>query len=159
MLGEIARSGLTGVVLIAAVIGVLFVTRGTAVRRVRGVGADGVPVGVSEPDFAATVALLAGGVMLPGNRVELALNGDGTYERLWTDLRSATESITVQMYYAEPGRVADQLGKILVERALSGIAVFVLYDAFGAGDLQKNTDLWGVRQVAEYQGARLYQLP
>ena len=61
MLGEIARSGLTALVLIAAVIGVLFVTRGTAVRRVRGVGVDGVPVGVSEPDFAATVALLAGG--------------------------------------------------------------------------------------------------
>jgi hypothetical protein len=32
-------------------------------------------------------------------------------------------------------------------------------DAFGAGDLQKNAELWGVRQVAEYQGARLYQLP
>jgi cardiolipin synthase len=137
MLGEIARGGLTAVVLIAAVIGVLFVTRGTAVRRVRGVGADGVPVGVTEPDFAATVALLAGGVILPGNKVELALNGDGTYERLWTDLRSATESITVQMYYAEPGRVADQLSKILVERALSGIAVFVLYDAFGAGGLKR----------------------
>jgi cardiolipin synthase len=137
MLGEIARGGLTAVVLIAAVIGVLFVTRGTAVRRVRGVGADGVPVGVTEPDFAATVALLAGGVILPGNKVELALNGDGTYERLWADLRSATESITVQMYYAEPGRVADQLSKILVERALSGIAVFVLYDAFGAGGLKR----------------------
>ena len=137
MLGEIARSGLTAVVLIAAVIGVLFVTRGTAIRRVRGVGVDGVPVGVSEPDFAATVALLAGGVMLPGNRVELALNGDETYERLWADLRAATESITVQMYYAEPGRVADQLSKILIERALSGIAVFVLYDAFGAGGLKR----------------------
>ena len=137
MLGEIARGGLTAVILIAAVIGVLFVTRGTAVRRVRGVGADGVPVGVTEPDFAATVALLAGGVILPGNKVDLALNGDGTYERLWADLRSATESITVQMYYAEPGRVADQLSKILIERALSGIAVFVLYDAFGAGGLKR----------------------
>ncbi|HEY8849259.1 MAG TPA: phospholipase D-like domain-containing protein, partial [Thermoanaerobaculia bacterium] len=76
-------------------------------------------------------------MILPGNRVELALNGDGTYERMWADLRSATESITVQMYYAEPGRVADQLSKILVERALSGIAVFVLYDAFGAGGLKR----------------------
>jgi hypothetical protein len=55
MLGDIARWGLTAVVLIAAVIGVPFVTRGTAVRRVRGVGADGVPVGVSEPDHVAPV--------------------------------------------------------------------------------------------------------
>src|SRR6267154_1071102 len=138
MLGNIAQWGLTAFVLVAAAIGVLFVTRGTAVRRVRGVGVDGVPVGVSEPDFAATVALLAGGVILPGNKVELTLNGDGTYERLWADLRSAAESITVQMYYAEPGRVADQLSKILIERALSGIAVFLLYDAFGAGGLKRS---------------------
>jgi cardiolipin synthase len=138
MLGNIAQWGLTAFVLVAAAIGVLFVTRGTAVRRVRGVGVDGVPVGVSEPDFAATVALLAGGVILPGNKVELALNGDGTYERLWADLRSATESITIQMYYAEPGRVADQLSKILIERALSGVRVFLLYDAFGAGGLKRS---------------------
>jgi len=138
MLGNIAQWGLTAFVLVAAAIGVLFVTRGTAVRRVRGVGVDGVPVGVSEPDFPATVALLAGGVILPGNKVELALNGDGTYERLWADLRSAAESITVQMYYAEPGRVADQLSKIPIERALSGIAVFLLYDAFGAGGLKRS---------------------
>jgi hypothetical protein len=30
---------------------------------------------------------------------------------------------------------------------------------FGADDLQKNADQWGVHQVGEYQGARLYQLP
>jgi cardiolipin synthase len=137
MLSDILRWGLTAVVLIAAVIGVLFVTRGTAVRRVRGVGVDGVPVGASEPGFPATVALLAGGPLLPGNRVELALNGDGTYERLWADLRSAKEVITVQMYYAQPGRVADKLGEVLIERARSGVAVFFLYDAFGSSALKK----------------------
>lgn len=137
VLGNIVRWGLTAVVLLAAVIGILFVTRGTAVRRVRGVGADGTPVGATEPDFAATVALLAGAVILPGNRVELALNGDGTYERLWADLRSAIQSITLQMYYAEPGRVADQLHDILIDRARAGVQVFFLYDAFGAGGLTK----------------------
>jgi len=34
--------------------------------------------------------------------------------------------------------VADQLSKILIERALSGIAVFLLYDAFGAGGLKRS---------------------
>ena len=137
-LDDIFRWGLTAVVLLAAVIGILFITRGTAVRRVRGVGADGTPVCATEPEFAATVALLAGAEILPGNRVELALNGDGTYERLWADLRSATQSITMQMYYAEPGRVADQLHEILVERARAGVRVFFLYDAFGAGALKKS---------------------
>jgi hypothetical protein len=29
----------------------------------------------------------------------------------------------------------------------------------GAGDLQLNAQLWGILQVGEYKGARLYQLP
>ena len=41
-----------------------------------------------------------------------------------------------------------------------GIDYLLMFDGeFGADDLQKNADLWGVHQVAEYQGARLYQLP
>jgi cardiolipin synthase len=70
--------------------------------------------------------------MLAGNRVELALNGDGTYPRIWADLRAAKRLITVQMYYSAPGRVADSLGAILAERARSGVRVYMLYDAFGS---------------------------
>jgi hypothetical protein len=41
-----------------------------------------------------------------------------------------------------------------------GIDYLLMFDGeFGADDLQKNAEQWGVRQVAEYQGARLYQLP
>jgi hypothetical protein len=41
-----------------------------------------------------------------------------------------------------------------------GIDYLLMFDGeFGADDLQKNAPLWGVRQVAEYRGARLYQLP
>lgn len=36
----------------------------------------------------------------------------------------------------------------------------LLFDGdFGAADLRQNSALWGVREVGEYQGARLYQLP
>ena len=62
-------------------------------------------------------------------------NGDDTYVRLWQDLRSARRSITVQMYYAGPGSVLDSVGHILAERAHAGVAVFFLYDAFGAQTL------------------------
>jgi cardiolipin synthase len=63
--------------------------------------------------------------------VELALNGDGTYPRLWDDLRSARQGITIQMYYGLPGQVADTLRRLLAERAAAGVRVLVLYDAFG----------------------------
>ena len=120
-------------ILIAATVGLLFITRGTAVHRVRAVGADGTPVAPAEPAFPLTVALLAGTPIVGGNRVEVALNGDGTFPRLWADLRAARRSITFQMYYLAAGRVADTLAAILEERARSGVAVFLLYDAFGSG--------------------------
>jgi cardiolipin synthase len=117
---------------------VLFITRGTALRRVRGMDADGTTVAPGEPGFAEMVGLLTGSQLVAGNRVELALDGDGTFERLWADLSAARESITVQMYYARPGRVADRLREVLVERARAGVRVVFLFDAFGASALPRS---------------------
>jgi hypothetical protein len=41
------------VIAVLALIGFLQRTRGTAVRHVRGVAADGMPIGVSEPSTAS----------------------------------------------------------------------------------------------------------
>jgi cardiolipin synthase len=127
----VVRWVLLGIVLVAAIVGVLFITRGTAVHRVRGVGADGAPIAPADPSFPLSVAILTGVPIVPGNQVELALNGDGIFPRLWTDLRDAQRSITIQNYYAGPGRVADTLAAILQERARAGVKVYLLYDAFG----------------------------
>src|SRR5690606_33106023 len=111
--GLTLRLALAVLVLVVALVGFLFVTRGTAVRHVRGVGADGTPVAPSEPHFALGITLLTGAVLAPGNRVELAVNGDGTFPRLWEDLRSAERFILFQSYYGNPGHVADTLREIL----------------------------------------------
>jgi cardiolipin synthase len=126
------------VVLALAWIGFLHLTRGTAVRHVRGVAVDGAPISVSEPEFPVMATMATGAWLSPGNRVEVTLNGDGTYPRLWEDLRSAQQSITLQLYYGAPGRMADMLGQILRERARAGVRVFVLYDAFGTVDIPEN---------------------
>jgi cardiolipin synthase len=118
-------------ILVTALIGLLFITRGTAVKRVRAVGRDAASVSPVEPGFTTSVALLTGAPLLPGNSVEVALDGNGTFPRLWADLRAARRSITVQMYYAHPGRVADTLATILAERARAGVAVYLLFDWFG----------------------------
>jgi cardiolipin synthase len=139
--GRLARWITVTLVLCLAWIGFLHLTRGTAVRHVRGVGADGAPVAVSEPQFPRVVTLLTGASLAPGNRVEVMLNGDGTYARLWEDLRSARQSITLQSYYGNPGRMARTLREILRERAAAGVRVYLLYDAFGtAGIPRENVD-------------------
>jgi cardiolipin synthase len=123
------------IVLVLAFIGFLYLTRGTAVQHVLGVGADGAPVAPHEPQFPLSVLVLTGAGLSGGNRVELALDGDGTFPRLWDDLRAAKQSITVQMYYGAPGRVADTLRAILVERAAAGVRILLLYDALGTADI------------------------
>jgi len=133
--GRAGRWMLIAFVLGLALVGFLHLTRGTAVRHVRGVAADGVPIGVSEPQFPLVVTMMTGAWLAPGNRIEVTLNGDGTYARLWDDLRSAKQSITLQLYYGAPGGMADTLGQILLERAKAGVRVFVLYDAFGTVDI------------------------
>lgn len=119
-----------------AMIGLLSLTRGTPLDRVSYAPGRGAPR-VADSTFRDLIALSAGVHVEPGNRVQQLLNGDGTYPQLWADLRSATRSITVQMYYARPGRVADSLAAILSDRARAGVRVLLLFDAFGAQTLEQ----------------------
>jgi len=137
-LGRLGRWTLLVVVLGLALIGLLHLTRGTAVRHVRGVSADGIVVSVSEPEFPLMATMATGTWLAAGNRVDVMQNGEGTFPRLWDDLRSAQRSITLQLYYGAPGRLADTLSEILRDRARAGVRVLVLYDAFGTVDIPKD---------------------
>src|SRR5678810_142126 len=136
-IGRILNVAFIVFVTMAAFIGVLFLTRGTAVRRVRGVGVDGAPTSPEDDAFPVAVSLLTGTTLLPGNEVELVLDGD-VFPRLYDDLRNARTSITLQMYYAHSGQVTETLAEILAERARAGVRVYLLYDAFGAKALGGN---------------------
>jgi len=150
-----------GVVIVAvlALIGVLSMTRGTPVEYVISAGDRGGPPSVGEPLFLPTMELYTNAELEPGNRVELLLNGENTYPRLWGDLRSAATTITVQMYFAMPGAVADTMAAVLAERARAGVRVLFLLDGFGAQTLpddyddrlrQAGVDVRWLRQVEWY---------
>ena len=158
--GRILNWSLIALVLVAAIIGFLFVTRGTAVRRVRGVGADGTPVAPHEDPFPLSVSLLTGSELLSGNQVEIVLDG-AVFARLFDDLRRAKQFISIQMYYALSGRVTEMLAEILIERARAGVQVFLIYDAFGAkalgGDYARRLREAGA-QVQAFRPLRLRNL-
>jgi len=122
-------------VTLLSLIGVLTLTRGTPLHDVS-YGARKAPT-VSDSLFRDFMQLFSGVHLTGGNRVEQMLNGDGTYPRLWADLRSAKSAITVQMYYSKPGAVADTMAVILKERARAGVRVLFLLDAFGSQALKK----------------------
>src|SRR4051812_12852220 len=88
-------------VLVFALIGFFSVTRGSPVKRVQAPGDPSGPPAASDSMFQPTLELLTGMHLAPGNHIEVFINGNQTYPRLYDDLRSAKRSITLQMYYAQ----------------------------------------------------------
>lgn len=148
-------------VLTLAVVGGQYFTRGTSVRRLRAPGDDDGPPAPADPLFCETLALLTKTPIAAGHRVEVLTNGNETYPRLWADLCAAERSITLQMYYCQPGRMADEFKAILLERAAAGVRVLFLRDAFGSGALPDEyiADLErGGIEVAAFRPTKWYHL-
>jgi cardiolipin synthase len=147
-------------VLALALIGLLTVTRGTPVGAVVTLTDREVPA-VTDSLFERTFELFTGTHVFPGNIVDQELNGNGAYPKLWADLRSAQHTITVQMYYSLPGKVADTMATVLEERARAKVRVLFLVDAFGSQHLSK-AYLQGLRnagvEVAELRPLRWYTI-
>ena len=128
-----------GIIMVAflALIGIMSITRGTPLRQVI-YGPRARPPVVRDSSFRDLMTLFSGVHLEPGNRVEQLLNGDGTYPRLWADIRAARRSITIQMYFSKPGVVADTLALILRQKAREKVRVLLLLDAFGSQTLKKS---------------------
>jgi cardiolipin synthase len=123
---------------VLALIGVLSVTHDTPVTSVIAEGDKEGPPAIVDPLFARSMELFTGVHLDPGNNVQILLDGNGTYPQLWKDLASAQQTITVQMYYSQPGAVADSMAKYLMERAQHKVRVLLLLDAFGSQPLKKD---------------------
>jgi len=155
--------GAAGVLLLLtlSLIGLRYLTRGTPVADVSGVdGNRGLPQ-TDDEQFRSSIELLTGTKLTCGNHAELCLNGDGTYDRLFADLATAKVTITLQMYYCQPGKVADRFADVMRERAKAGVRVLFLLDAFGSAKL---TDAYlkslvdaGV-EVVKFRPVNWYQL-
>jgi cardiolipin synthase len=119
-----------------AFVGLLSITRGTPVQTVIAEGDRGGVPAPTDSLFARTMEMYTGTHIGPGTRVQSVNNGS-VYDSLWKDLRSAKQTITVQMYYSLPGKVADTLAAILKERARAKVHVLLLLDAFGSQNLKR----------------------
>ena len=144
-----------------ALVGLRYLTRGTPVAKVSGVhGSRDLPR-TDDELFARTVELLTHSDLQFGNEAALCLNGDGTYNRLFRDLQGARETITLQLYYCHPGKVADRFREVLRERAQAGVRVLFLLDAFGAAPLEEEY-LESLRsagvEIAKFRPVRWYAL-
>ena len=119
-----------------ALVGLLSLTRGTPVKAVVAIGQSNGPPQITDSLFSRAMQLYTGLHMTKGNAVRQANNGD-VYKMLWPELRAAKHTITVQMYYSQPGAVADTMAAVLKERARAGVRVLFVLDAFGSQNLKK----------------------
>lgn len=124
------------VLLALALIGVLSMTRGTPVKAVVAIGDKTGPPAITDSLFSRMMSLYTGLHLTRGNSVQQVNNGE-VYTALWRDLRRAQHTITVQMYYSQPGAVADTMAAVLTERARAGVRVLFVLDAFGSQNLKK----------------------
>jgi len=134
----IAITALLLFALMLALIGILSVTHDTPVRNVIAEGDKDGPPAIEDSLFSRSIELFTGTHIDPGNNVRILLNGNGTYPQLWKDLASAERTITVQMYYSQPGAVADTMAKYLIDRAQHKVRVLLLLDAFGSQPLKRD---------------------
>jgi cardiolipin synthase len=132
---RLAIAALLIALVLLALIGVLTVTRGTPVEYVIAKGDPSGPPAAGDSLFERVIELNTGTVVEPGNRVQVLINGNGTYPLLWRDLRGCRQAVTVQMYFAKLGAVADTMSAVLRDCAKRGARVLVLLDAFGAQSL------------------------
>jgi cardiolipin synthase A/B len=134
----IAIAALSLFALMLALIGILSVTHDTPVRSVIAEGDKDGPPAIEDPLFSRSIELFTGTHIDSRNKVEILLNGDGTYPQLWKDIGSAQRTVTVQMYYSQPGAVADTMAKYLIDRAQHKVRVLLLLDAFGSQPLKRD---------------------
>ncbi len=110
------------------------IVRGSPIERVQRGGdptrtGNGLPMPGSA-DFVDLVAAHAGFDAHAGNRVTLALDA-ALFEAMLRDIEAAERSISLLTYFCRPGRLVDRLAVALAERAVAGVEVRVLADAFG----------------------------
>lgn len=131
-----------------------YLGRGTEIKNIRMMGEDQRDFCVRSEDFSENFKLLANTVLWPNNDVELCLNGEQTYDRLFEDLSRAERLVTWHVYFFKEGELAERLAEVLIERARAGVRVLFLFDyfgSFGVGDEYKKRLRDGGVEVAVFR--------
>ncbi len=77
------------------------------------------------------------GITFSGNRVDLLLNGEEKFPRLFEGLKNARHHIHLEYYILTEDDVGNAITEILVERARDGVEVRVIDDGLGTTGIGK----------------------
>jgi len=72
---------------------------------------------------------------LSGNRVELLIDGEQTFQSLLAGIESAQRYVLVQFYIVRDDELGRRLADVLARKSRAGVRVHFLYDEFGSRKL------------------------
>ena len=105
-----------------------------------------------------SIAGMTGGVIQPGNRVEVLQNGDQFFPAFLADIAAARETVHVETYVWWQGEICGEVARALAARARDGLEVRLTIDAVGSmkadNDLLDEMEKAGVK-VSQYHPLRL----
>ena len=87
---------------------------------------------IHDPGFLYTLQSTCQAALHHGNGIEILTNGPQFYAAMLAAIRGATQSINMECYIFQPGKIADQFIDALAERARSGVDVTIVVDAIGS---------------------------
>ncbi|HEX8162736.1 MAG TPA: phospholipase D-like domain-containing protein [Pyrinomonadaceae bacterium] len=119
------------------------------------------PAPLDSEDFVRVLAAATDARLTTRNRVEVFADGENYYPASLEAIRNAKESVHLEAYIFQKGRVAREYVEALTERARAGVEVRLVLDALGSfttwdSYLKPLTDAGG--RVAWYNGLRWYTL-
>lgn len=92
---------------------------------------SGIPLGTAQQSVASAINRAAGGRPVPGNRVELLIDGPNAYQAMLDVIAGATRWIHFENYIIRSDAAGWRFAERLAERAREGVRVRVLYDWIG----------------------------
>ncbi len=73
-----------------------------------------------------------------GNKVELLINGQQTYQEMLQAIAEAKDYILLQSYIINNDRVGNEFKEALIAKAKQGVRISLLYDKIGSRKLSRN---------------------
>lgn len=120
--------------------------------------------GAGEPGVTDALVTLSSNLdtpRVPGNRVELLVNGTEIFPPMLEAIRSAERSVNFLTYVYWTGSVAEEFAEALADAAARGVEVRVLLDAHGAAQMPNELVRWMEgkgAEVAWFHPLRWYNL-
>lgn len=94
-------------------------------------------VDIPDDGFEKAAQLLGGLPFTRGNDLELLIDGDVTFERIFEAIRESKVYLCVNFFIVKNDTLGTQFQEALIERAKAGVKVYFLFDEIGSHKLPR----------------------